>query len=166
MEQKNAQPFFWEKVKAGLLLGILIVLILFAVVAGGALRTLRQYDMQVQNIITRLDRLTAQLDQLDTEGLVQTVNAVSEALGDEEVTEMLATLRELSGELNELDLAELGGDLKDLVAQAQESIAGAEETLAKAAETIDGIDIKALNAAISDLQTVIEPLAKFVGRFG
>ena len=166
MEQKQNQPFFWEKVKAALLLAILAVLLVFAVMAGLTFHGLRQYDAQIQDVVARVDRLTAELDQLDVENLVRTANTVSQALGEEEIAGMLDNLKEITLQLSELDLAELGGNISELLTQAQESMANAEAALAKAGETIDALDIEALNTAISDLQTVIEPLANFVSRFG
>ena len=41
----------------------------------------------------------------------------------------------------------------------------AQNSMAEALKAIDDLDIPTLNAAIKDLKTIIEPLAKLVGTF-
>ena len=53
----------------------------------------------------------------------------------------------------------LSKDIGDMATQAQES-------LATASKAVDELDIETLNKAIRERQTVVEPLAKLVGRFG
>lgn len=166
MDKKKTDSIFWEKVKTALLIAIVILLLAFVAMLGVVFHALGQYGTQVQNIVTRLDRVTAQLDGLDINGLVETVNSVSQNLQSEQVAGIVASLEEISAQLAEIDMTEIGENINNLLVQAQTSLDNAEEALAKATETLDAIDIDALNSAIADLKAVIEPLARFANRFG
>lgn len=166
MDETKKDSFFWEKVKTALLSVIALLLLIFVALMGATVFTLAQYETQVQSIVDRLDRVTAQLDELDIEGLVQTVNSVSQSLDSEQVAGIVGSLEEISAQLAAIDMTEMGKNINDLLVQAQASLANAEEALAKASETLDAIDIEALNNAIADLKAVIQPLANFVNRFG
>ena len=90
---------------------------------------------------------------------------VTQALSDAKLDEIVESLNQVAGQLALVDWESLGSNMNSMAVQAQESLVTAQEALAKAGKTIDDMDIKALNQAIKDLQAVIEPLAKLVGKF-
>ena len=165
MEQKNDQALLVEKVKVGLLAGILLALLIFSVGIWMTFREVRSYADSAGTIITRLDNLTAELDKLDVETMVSAANQVSSALDQAEIEKMVISLGEVSRKLQEVDWESLGNNMNDLAVRAQESLALAEKELLKAGEAIDEMDIVSLNQAIRDLESVIEPLAKLANRF-
>lgn len=82
---------------------------------------------------------------------------VNEILGQMET--VLANLEQTSVELASLELETMVSDVDSLARYAQQSL---QETMGK----LNTIDFETLNTAIQDLAKVVEPLAKFVGRFG
>ena len=71
---------------------------------------------------------------------------------------VLTDLEQTTGQLAALDLESMVTNMDSLAVYAQESL---QQTM----EKLDTIDFETLNKAIEDLAKVIEPLAKFFGRF-
>ena len=71
---------------------------------------------------------------------------------------VLSDLEQTAGALAALDLETMAGNVNSLTVMAQESL---QQTM----EKLNTIDFETLNKAIEDLAKVIEPLAKFFGRF-
>ena len=71
---------------------------------------------------------------------------------------MLTDLEQVGRNLAALDLESMVRNMDSLAVYAQESL---QQTM----EKLNTIDIETLNQAIQDLAKVIEPLAKFFGRF-
>lgn len=71
---------------------------------------------------------------------------------------VLSDLEQTTGQLAALDLESMVNNMDSLAVYAQESL---QQTM----EKLDTIDFETLNKAIEDLAKVIEPLAKFFGRF-
>lgn len=71
---------------------------------------------------------------------------------------VLSDLEQTTGQLAALDLESMVKNMDSLAVYAQESL---QQTM----EKLDTIDFETLNKAIEDLAKVIEPLAKFFGRF-
>lgn len=70
---------------------------------------------------------------------------------------VLTNLEAVTAELQKLDLSEMVANINSLVTTSQ---AGVEEALAK----INEIDFDALNQAVEDLSSIVQPLADFVKR--
>ena len=81
---------------------------------------------------------------------------VNGLLGQLEV--VLTDLEQVGRNLAALDLESMVTNMDSLAVYAQESL---QQTM----EKLNTIDIETLNQAIQDLAKVIEPLAKFFGRF-
>ena len=71
---------------------------------------------------------------------------------------VLGNLENVTGQLAAADLAEMAGNVDSLVVTGQQSL---EQTM----EKINAIDLETLNKAIEDLSRIIEPLARFFGKF-
>ena len=166
MAERKNDPLFWEKLRTGLLAAILTVLLVFSVSFAVTAVRLGRYESQIVDIVDRLDRVSAQLDELDMEVAVRTVNEMTDALEAAKIAEIVDSLSDVSGQLRAVDWEKLAGNVNDLAVQAQESLVTAQEALAKASASMDQIDFEALSQAIADLKTVVEPLAKLAGRFG
>ena len=85
------------------------------------------------------------------------MDAVAAQLQSSQIEEIIEKLNTVSGSLAEVDFVGLAEDVGTLATAAQTS-------LAEAMEAIDELNIEGLNKAISDLQTIVEPLAKLFGR--
>ena len=166
MTERKNDPLFWEKLRTGLLAAILVVLLVFSVSFAVTANRLSRYESQIADIVDRLDRVSAQLDALDMEAAVRTVNEMTDALEAVKIAEIVDSLQDVSAQLRTVDWENLAGNVNDLAVQAQESLIAAQEALGKASASMDQIDFEALNQAIADLKTVVEPLAKLAGRFG
>ncbi len=101
----------------------------------------------LQNTVVKID------------GIVDDLAVATDELAEVDWNEIATELELVSGELSTVDWVALSEDVSNTAIQAQDS-------LKVAGEAITALDIPSLNSAISDLQTVIEPLAKVVGRFG
>ena len=80
---------------------------------------------------------------------------------DAVVTQMQTVLSNLeitTKELASLDLSGMVSGIDGLVATGQQSL---QQTM----EKLDTLDFATMNKAIKDLAAVVEPLAKFIGRF-
>ena len=154
-----------EKLKVGLLAGILAVLVLFTLGVGMMLWEVKAYADTAGEVINRLNQVSAALDNLDTERMVATANEVTEALDEAKLAEMVDALNQVSVQLAQVDWEAMGSNINILAVQAQESLVRADEAMAKAMETIDEMDIQTLNEAIRDLQAAVEPLAKLSNLF-
>jgi len=91
---------------------------------------------QIRDTVTQVEMLVAQFD-----GIMGQMGSV------------LSNLEQSTRQLAAVDLTGMVTDVNNLVTTAQTSL---EQTM----QNLDAIDFEALNKAIKDLATVIEPLAK------
>lgn len=91
--------------------------------------------------------------------IVDDMTVMTDELAEIDWEAMTGELETVSRELSTVNWSKLSSDIGDTAIQAQES-------LKTAGEAIQSLDIDKLNKAIAELQTVVEPLAKLVGRFG
>ena len=162
MDGKEKDLLYYEKLRTILLGGILAVLVALLIGAVIIFSGLRRYETQVGVIIDRLDRVSAQLEELDTEKLVRTVNEFSDALDKADIDQIVASLDKVSKDLSDVDWKELASNFNEVAVNARDSLAEMEGTLDK----ISDLDLEPLNQAIRDLQEAIEPLKKFANLFG
>ena len=143
MEQTNAL------LKKQLRLYRLIALLLAIVVLSTGITSaiLVRNMQQIQTTVVKIDAIV--------DDLAITTGELSKVNWNEITTDLEVVTKELST----VEWTSLSKDISDLAAQAQES-------LATASKAVDELDIETLNKAIKELQTVVEPLAKLVGRFG
>ena len=165
MEENKEKTVSVEKLKVGLLAAILAVLLIFTIAVGVMLFEVKAYADAAGEVINRLNQVSAALDDLDSARMVATANQVTAALEEARIDEVVESLSQVSAQLAQVDWETMGSNINALAVQAQESLVTAEEALIKAGETIDEMDIASLNQAIKDLQAVVEPLAKLVGKF-
>ena len=125
-----------------LLAVMLLALIVLTVFLGRTVRTVESFSPQINSILSNIDAVSESLEQADTEAI-------------------LAAANELSVNLQEVDWSAID----TLTEDAQKSLTLAAEALEKTIEVIDALDIPTLNEAITDLRTVVEPLANLVSRF-
>lgn len=86
----------------------------------------------------------------------------------EEANSAIGEITVLSHELNtileESQIIELLNNANTLIGESGDALREALEGVDSALDTVSAIDIETLNKAISDLQKVIEPLARLFGR--
>lgn len=124
------------------------------------------YETRIDAIVNRLDAVSQELSQVPIEEIAGTLHGISTELDSADIQGIIRAVRSLSDQLEAMDWEELSRQADGILLDTQESLAKAGETMEKAAQALDELDIEALNAAIADLQTVIEPLALLAGRFG
>lgn len=108
-------------------------------------------------IVRNVDSIETTVVKIDH--IVDDLVVMTDELAEVDWEEMTMELETVSKELSSVNWAGLSKDIGDTAIQAQES-------LQVATEAVESLDIQKLNKAIAELQTVIEPLAKLVGRFG
>ena len=143
----------------GAVLAVLVVLLAGAIVLAV---NLSRYEPRIDDIVGRLDNVSAQLEALDVEKLVHTTNALSDSLDPERIEQIISALDEVSRTLNEVDWAALSEDLSEVAESAQERLDDAREAL----EKLELVDLESLNESIKSLKEVVEPLKKFLNPFG
>lgn len=126
---------------------VVAILVVVLVVAAVLCITLLRYESRVDQIVTDLEAVTAQLSQVD-------------------VGDMAASLENITRQLESIPWTEVADNINGLAVAAQESLWQVETGLSGALNSLNSLDIEKLNKAIADLQAVIEPLAKLAGRFG
>lgn len=138
-----------KRLKLARITTIAVVSILAIVLIAAAVLciTLVRYESRVDQIVTDLETVTAQLSQAD-------------------VGNMVETLESLTAQLESIPWTEVAENINGLAVTAQESLWQVEQNLGDAMDSLNSLDIEKLNKAIGDLQAVIEPLARFAGRFG
>lgn len=87
---------------------------------------------------------------------------VSKILNDAQST--FQTLNTLSVEIEQADIPSLFDGVSSLVDDAQTVMSDATDSVNQATEKIDEIDIETLNKAITDLSTIVAPLANLFTR--
>ena len=149
MEELERKRLHWQKVTA-----VVCILLLIVVTASSALAFVgvRRYAPRIEHIVSRLDSVTAELDALDAQRLVDTVNGLT---GE----------RTISAQLEKVDWAALEQSTGDMLAQAQKSLAAAEEALTAVNDAAEKLDVEGLNTAVTELLAVMQPLAEFFARF-
>ena len=162
MENKQKDALFYDKLRTFFLGGIFVLMLALLIGAVMVLNSLRSYEKKVGDIVDRVDTLSAQLEEPDTEKLVATTNALTEVLDPERIDRIVTSLDEVSADLKAVSWGELAGNIGEVASNAQTNLTDAQEALAK----LKDLDVGTLNKAITDLQKVIEPLSKFSGVFG
>ena len=115
------------------------------------------FEQEMQHVMDTLSEVSRQLSTVDWAGVADAMDAVSTQLQSSQIEEIIEKLNTVSGSLAQVDFVGLSEDIDTLATAAQTS-------LTEAMEAIDELDIEGLNAAIHDLQTIIEPLAKLFNR--
>lgn len=162
MEELERKRLHWQKVTA-----VACVLLLIVVTASSALAFVgvRRYAPRIEQIVSRLDGVTAELDTLDTERLVDTVNGLTEQLEAAQLADTLGSLRAIAAQLEKVDWASLEQSTGEMIAQAQKSLTAAEEALTAVNDAAEKLDVEGLNTAVTELLAVMQPLAEFFARF-
>ena len=93
---------------------------------------------------------------------IQVSNVLGEA--NAAIDEITRLTHELNNVLDESHLAELLQNANTLIEESGESLTKALDGVDEALKKVEQIDIDALNSAISDLQKVIDPLARLFGK--
>ena len=119
MEELERKRLHWQKVTA-----VVCILLLIVVTASSALAFVgvRRYAPRIEHIVSRLDSVTAELDALDAQRLVDTVNGLTGELEKAQLADTLDSLRTISAQLEKVDWAALGQSTGDMLAQAQKSL--------------------------------------------
>lgn len=112
---------------------------------------------EADSVIRSLQNIAGQLERIDWVAFSDSVSSVTSALDEAQLAEIASQLRTVSASLASIDWEMLATD-------ASESMQLAQESLTEVMGTLDEMDIEALNQAIRDLQTVIEPLARLMGK--
>lgn len=162
MEELERKRLYWQKVTAIACVALLIVV---TVSAALTVISVRRYAPRIEHIVSRLDSVTAELDSLDTQRLVDTVNGLTEQLEAAQLADTLDSLRATAAQLENVDWAVLEQSTGDMLAQAQKSLAAAEEALTAVNDAAEKLDVEGLNSAVTDLLAVMQPLAEFFARF-
>ena len=162
MEAYEKRSLRWQRLTALFMAAIFILLLWAAVGISKLAKGVERYGESADVIISRMEDFTAQLEALDLEGLTVTLTALSEDLEDADIAGLTASIQDM---LNSVDWRALSENLNTVAGDAQESLLLCEEALQKAIEAIDKLDIETLNDAITDLRSVVEPLANFVDKF-
>ena len=162
MEELERKRLHWQKVTA-----VVCILLLSVVTASSALAFVgvRRYAPRIEHIVSRLDSVTAELDALDAQRLVDTVNGLTGELEKAQLADTLDSLRTISAQLEKVDWAALEQSTGDMLAQAQKSLAAAEEALTAVNDAAEKLDVEGLNTAVTELLAVMQPLAEFFARF-
>ena len=162
MEELERKRLHWQKVTA-----VVCVLLLIVVTASSALAfiSVRRYAPRIEHIVSRLDTVTAELDALDTQRLVDTVNGLTEQLEAAQLADTLVSLRTIATQLEDVDWASLEQSTGDMLSQAQKSLTAAEEALTAVNDAAEKLDVEGLNTAVTELLAVMQPLAEFFARF-
>ena len=161
MEELERKRLHWQKVTA-----VVCILLLIVVTASSALAFVgvRRYAPRIEHIVSRLDSVT-ELDALDAQRLVDTVNGLTGELEKAQLADTLDSLRTISAQLEKVDWAALEQSTGDMLAQAQKSLAAAEEALTAVNDAAEKLDVEGLNTAVTELLAVMQPLAEFFARF-
>ena len=162
MDDVRKELLRYEKIRTALLGAVLAVLLVLLAGAIVFAVNLRRYEPRIDDIVERLDKVSAQLEALDVESLVRTTNALSDSLDPERIEEIVSALDEVSRTLNGVDWAALTEDLSEVAASAQERLDDAREAL----EKLELVDLESLNESIKSLKEAVEPLKKFLNPFG
>ena len=148
MEELERKRLHWQKVTA-----VVCILLLIVVTASSALAFVgvRRYAPRIEHIVSRLDSVTAELDALDAQRLVDTVNGLTGELEKAQLADTLDSLRTISAQLEKVDWAALEQSTGDMLAQAQKSLAAAEEALTAVNDAAEKLDVEGLNTAVTEL---------------
>jgi len=140
IEESNRQQALFAKLQClfSVVAAVCCVVILIAVL--GILPQIKDMAAQVDVVLANVETVTGQLAEAD-------------------VAAVMTNLERVTDQLAEADLGGMAGDVSELVHTSQ---AGVEEALGK----LNSIDLDTLNDAIEDLAAVVEPLARFFGKFG
>ena len=144
---------------------VVIMLAVLLITAVMLWATVIRYENRIDQIVTDLETVTAQLGALNVEHIVTTLNGLSEQLSETDIQNIVTTLDSLTRQLESIPWTEVAGNINGLAVTAQESLGQVEENLTEAMDALNSLDIEKLNEAISDLQAVVEPLANLAERF-
>ena len=150
MSEFEKKQLRWTRITAIFTILIFLLLLIFTV-------GIITFVQEMQAVMTTLNEISYQLSTVDWAGVANAMDAVAVQLQSSQIEEIIDKLNTVSGSLAEVDFVGLADDVGTLATAAQTS-------LTEAMEAIDELDIEGLNKAIHDLQTIVEPLAKFFGR--
>ena len=118
MDDVRKELIRYEKIRTALLGAVLAVLVVLLAGAIVLAVNLSRYEPRIDDIVGRLDNVSAQLEALDVEKLVRTTNALSDSLDPERIEQIISALDEVSRTLNEVDWAALSEDLSEVAESA------------------------------------------------
>lgn len=108
---------------------------------------------ELADITETLGVVSEELKSVDYETVIGNLTTTSDALASIDWSTIASDLTEISSQLSEIDWQKLADDIDETALTAQESLTA-----------INELDLEALNDAIIDLQTVVEPLADIVDK--
>ena len=140
MEKSNREQATFAKLQCLFSLIAAVCCIVILVVVLRLLPQVKNTVQQVDAVLTNVEDVSRQLADADVAGVMENLEKVTDALA-------------------EADLGRVADNVGELVETSQ---TGVEEALNK----LNKIDLETLNDAITDLAAVVEPLARFFGKFG
>ena len=158
MDTPEAKKLAWLRILTGCVAAILVLMLVLTVSMFRTLRSIQQFEGRVDKILTRVETVSAQLEELDGEKMVATVNGVARELEASDITETLQSLQKVAGDLKEVDWAALAERADETMTQAKSSLEVTEEALRSVQAAVEVLDVEGLSGAIQDLKAAIEPL--------
>ncbi|MBQ3277290.1 MAG: hypothetical protein IJH47_09615 [Oscillospiraceae bacterium] len=158
MDTPEAKKLAWLRILTGCVAAILVLMLVLTVSMFRTLRSIQQFEGRVDKILTRVETVSAQLEELDVEKMVATVNGVARELEASDITETLQSLQKVAGDLKEVDWAALAERADETMTQAKSSLEVTEEALRSVQAAVEVLDVEGLSGAIQDLKAAIEPL--------
>lgn len=159
MDHAGKRKNLWLPILTGLSAGILLLLLILSIGIFRAGHTLKQYEDRLDTIVSRMETATEELEELDLQGLVATVNGLTQDMDRTEIVDTIHSLHEITDQLSQVEWAEMSESITAAAVQAKESLAGIEQTMAEMEAAVDKMDIDALNKAVTDMKDAIAPLA-------
>lgn len=166
MTEFERKKFFWLRFAAIAAAGILLMMLVLGIGTAVTLRRVQRYEKQADAIMSTLETVAAELDSVDWVSLTTAVNSVSAQLTEVDLTETVKRLDDVSKTLAEIDFVAMAEDMDTLMLTAQDSLTQAQDSLALAQKAVEELDIEGLNAAVTELQAVLEPLSRFFEKLG
>ena len=152
MNDLDKQKLFWLRIMTVGVIAVFVLMLVFTIGAVSAAQTLRSYETRIDAVLTRAETVSADLEALDTAGLVSTVNGISEQLREADIASTLESLGNTAAELESIDW-------KDTLDKLNAAAGQAEETMRLARESMEKMDIESLTQAIQELRDAVAPMA-------
>ena len=158
MDTMETKKIFWLRILTCAVVAILVLLIGLSIMVFRTLHSVHTFERRIDVVLTRVETVSEQLEELDIEAMVSTVNDVTRQLEASEITESIQSLTEITADLKDIDWRAIADHADSAVVQAEKSMAAAERALDTVQETMDAMDLTGLVKAIQDLKTAVEPL--------
>ena len=129
MNDTEKQKLNWLKIMTAGVIAMLVLLLVFTICMLGMVRTLRAYETRIDAVLTRAEIVSADLEALDTAGMVSAVNGISEQLRDADSATTLDSLQKTAKELEDIDWKDMSTTINEAAVQAKISLEQAEETM-------------------------------------